>query len=173
MRYAFTILLLSVLLYAHREVERENSFYQAQHLVHVTAPPTKPQVTQHSIDVALALYSIKAPHDVSHPMLDLQLKDRGLTKRSLALRQSIVTIGPAAFESWALLGSTLSHEIEIHCRQNMIVIVVKDLFFGTGIRDAEREAYIYEIKNAKRFGLIKDDVDTIKQTMDYYYSKEL
>jgi hypothetical protein len=43
-------------------------------------------------------------------------------------------------------------------------------YFGTW--KAERDAYLYELKNAARFGLSHEEIRLIKQVMDTYYPKE-
>lgn len=161
-------------------------------------PPSRPPVpSQADVDLAMALYSIRKPHGLGDPLFDGQLEDRGLTSGSTLSGPQTVTIGPAAFSSWALLGSTLAHEIEVHGRQSFFRIVMEDELFGAlsgwtrggmalagrsdesrvdqeckvcGTVRAEREAYQYEINNAARFGLTDEEVRLIRQVMDFYYS---
>src|SRR5690606_25474533 len=78
-------------------------------------------------------------------------------------------IGPSAFASWALLGSTLAHEIEVHCHQNFTLIRLFDIAGWEGTENAEREAYAHELAHADRFGLTSDDRYSIAQTLQYYY----
>jgi hypothetical protein len=81
----------------------------------------------------------------------------------------VVLIGPAAFDSWALLGSTLAHEILVHCQQNFFLISVMDLLHLDGTGAAERQAYEYELSHAQQFGLSEDDQELVAATVAYYY----
>ena len=83
-----------------------------------------------------------------------------------------MTIGPAAFASWSLLGSTLAHELEVHCRQNFTLIRMQDLMGAQGTLKAERDAYAHELAHAERFNLSKIERMNIQATMDFYYPKE-
>jgi hypothetical protein len=80
-----------------------------------------------------------------------------------------VYIGRDAFENWSVLGSTLGHEIEIHCQQSFFMIHLFDLFGFDGTGEAERQAYLYELANAERFGLGQYDQNLILSTMSYFY----
>lgn len=148
---------------------RAENFWREMKQVRTVLPETPPTLSQESIDLAMAFYNIRVPAGASHPTLDLHLKDRGLTLRSLAFGDARVTIGPAAFESWALLGSTLAHELEVHCQQNFALILMMDMVGLDGTGEAERQAYIHELRNAHRFGLKQIDRQLIKDTMAYFY----
>lgn len=128
-----------------------------------------PAMNQESIDKVIAAFKINIPENVAGPRLDMGLSDRGLTSRRGALSQIMVTIGPDAFSSWAMLASTISHEVEVHCRQNFFAIHLMDLAGMDGTGQAEREAYRYELRNAGRFGLAPYDQDLIRSTVNYYY----
>ena len=154
---------------ARRSSNIETKFWNDLRSVSTVLPLTRPELSQKSIDLALAVYNIRIPNGTAHPRLDASLKDRGLTLRSLAFDDAMVTIGPAAFESWALLGSTLAHELEVHCQQNFFVIFLMDTVGLDGTGEAERQAYMHELKNAKRFGLKAVDKRLIEDTMDYFY----
>ncbi len=138
----------------------------------VEAPEGQPVASQESIDLAMALYQISRPSDAIAPVFNPELKDRGLTVKSSWFGKTKVFIGPSAFVSWAMLGSTLAHEVEIHCRQNFPLIYLKDQLGLDGTSDAEREAYRHEILNASRFGLNGRDTGLIAATVDYYYPRE-
>lgn len=127
-----------------------------------------PPITQASIDRALQRYLIQIPKNCPHPKLNLTLEERGLTSY-FGRNFYKVEIGPPAFSSWGMLGSTLAHELEIHCNQNFLKIRVLDLLGQEATKEAERQAYLYEIENAKRFGLKEKEVRSIKATMEYYY----
>lgn len=154
---------------AHTEVDAKRLFVQRVSRVAVVAPQTPPELTQESIDLALVLFGIIVPNAAEHPRFDADLSDRGLTTRGAFMEKAIVTIGPSAFTSWALLGSTLAHELEVHCQQNFLMIYVMDTVGLDGTGEAERQAYVHELRNAKRFGLPTADADLIADTMEYYY----
>jgi hypothetical protein len=154
---------------AHKEVDAKRAFERRAARVKVIAPATAPAVSQESIDIALELFGIDIPSSAAHPTLDTELKDRGLTTRGAFMEQASVTIGPSAFTSWALLGSTLAHEIEVHCQQSFMTIYFMDAVGLDGTGEAERQAYLHELRNAKRFGLPIADADLIADTMEFYY----
>lgn len=135
-------------------------------------PSFDPHPSQDAINYAMNLFAIEIPENVRGPFFTPKLADRGLTMRRGVLSDAIVYIGPEAFSSWALLGSTLAHEIEIHGRQNFLAIHFQNLsgFDGTGI--AEREAYSYELFHADRFGLSSYERDLIRSTMTYFYPEQ-
>ncbi|MEY4066658.1 MAG: hypothetical protein RIR26_2866, partial [Pseudomonadota bacterium] len=150
---------------------------------------------QESVLTALTMYSIRVPQHVDGPAFDSELADRGLTTGGLILPNKRVTVGPAAFTSWGVLGSTLAHEIEVHVPQSFFMVVARDtiqnkwtdlrrlagrvvptlapsakeVFENDGTWRAEREAYLHEIKNAKRFGLSEEEISSIWRVMDYFY----
>lgn len=128
-----------------------------------------PILGQAAIDQAMAMFQLRLPRNAEWPLFDGELSDRGLTVKSSWLEKSRVSIGPSAFSSWAMLGSTLAHEIEVHCQQNFPLIFLGDKLGFKGSFYAEREAYEYEIRNAARFGLSEHDKNLIAATMDYYY----
>lgn len=177
----------------HRALE---SFETALRQVSVVPPGRPPVPSQADLDLALVLYSVKVPRGITAPLFDPELEDRGLTTGSTVSGPQRVTIGPAAFSSWSLLGSTLAHEAEVHGQQNFFRIVFEDEFFGAlttwtqsglalagrspglegsrvcldcGTLRAEREAYEYEISQAWRFGLSDEEVRLIRQVMETYY----
>jgi len=136
----------------------------------IVAPPMGiPKLEQASIDLALEMYSIKVPSSALRPIYDANLEDRGLTIRHGYFRTAHVRIGKAAFSSWALLASTLAHELEVHCEQSFLLIAMLDGLGLEGTAAAEREAYRYEIKNAERFGLERFDANLISETLNYYF----
>lgn len=134
-------------------------------------PDGTPVVGQEAIKLAMNIFGIQTPRNVKGPFFSARLEDRGLTVKKGAVGDAVVYIGPEAFSSWALLGSTLAHEIEVHCRQNFLAIHFKNLsgFDGTGA--AEREAYMYELMSAERFGLDSYERELISSTMMYFYPK--
>ena len=160
---------LVFLLDVHGHVERRHAYERQVAAVPVTPPPGIPEISQASIDLALVVYGIDVPANAEHPLLDMDLKDRGLTMRGTFMEKARVTIGPAAFTSWGLLGSTLAHEIEVHCHQNFFAIYMMDLVGLNGTDMAERQAYEHELHDAKRFGLDPVDKALIADTMDFYY----
>lgn len=150
--------------------ERAREFaHTNETLSDIRVPDGIPALTQSSIKIALIAYDIKMPKNIKGPFLDTKIQDRGLTIRHGVGSDPLVFIGPEAFTSWGLLGSTLAHEIEVHCRQNFLAIHLQNIsgFDGTGM--AEREAYRYELANSTRFGLAQYDQDLIRSTMSYFY----
>lgn len=127
-------------------------------------PRETPPMTQGSIDFALTAYGITLPSGVE-PRLEESLEDRGRTDWTPFDGIEAVRIGPSAFKSWALLGSTLAHELEVHCRQNFWAITFQESVGLGGIRDAERAAYRHELESAERFGLSAGEVDRIAATL--------
>ncbi len=154
---------------AHGEVEARKTFERRSARIKVVAPQTAPAISQDSVDLALVMFGIPVPPNAEHPKLDRELRDRGLTARGAFMEKAQVTIGPSAFTSWGLLASTLAHELEVHCRQSFFLIYVMDLAGLDGTGEAERQAYVHELRNAKRFGLDRGDADLIADTMEYYY----
>lgn len=131
----------------------------------------EPSPSQSDLNQALEAFDIQIPKNVKGPFFSSKLEDRGLTIRKGVMSDAVVYVGAEAFSSWALLGSTLAHEIEVHCRQNFLAIHFQNIsgFDGTGY--AEREAYGYELAHAERFGLTTYERDLISSTMMYFYPK--
>ncbi len=190
--------IVSAISLATKEIGSQQAFHESMISVPVIPPTRRPIPSQEDLEIALALYSIDVPNYLSKPVFDPDLEDRGLTTGSTLHGPNSVYAGPAAFTSWAILGSTLGHEIEVHGRQNFLAIALQDDFFrlvanisqsgfalasivrttdkpawnmcnGCGTLQAEREAYGYEIANANRFGLSHEEVRLIRQVMDTYY----
>lgn len=183
---------------ANRELHAYREYQKSIAGVEVSAPSGFPDQSQTSVDIAMVMFSIETPDTVDGPEFDSLLGDRGLTTGGLILPQKRVTIGPAAFTSWGVLGSTLAHEIEVHVPQSFFKVVAidqltqwslsarrlagrvipalqpsaKELFENDGTWSAEREAYMHEVRNAKRFGLTNEEIDSIWRVMDYYYPKQ-
>jgi hypothetical protein len=186
---------LWVAVQAWQENVELRAYEQAMSEVEVIPPAGFPPQDQESVEIAKVLFSIKTPATVEGPEYDASLGDRGLTTGGLILPQKKVTVGPAAFSSWAVLGSTLAHEIEVHVEQSFFLVVARDhlsrlqiearrrigrvfpavaptaaeLFENDGTWKAERDAYMHEIRNAKRFGLSQEEVASIWRVMDYFY----
>jgi hypothetical protein len=180
---------------AHREKLAFEAYTKAMNAVEISAPSTAPEQSQESVELALEMFAIRPPATVAGPRLDENLEDRGLTTGGLILPHKEVTVGPTAFTSWAVLGSTLAHELEVHVEQSFFKIVAtdylismsmsarrlagkvlpsltpsaKESFENDGTWKAERDAYMYEIRNAGRFGLTTDELNSIWRVMDYYY----
>lgn len=168
--YLVTVALICFgLLWAKRELRYAEAHFLAGSQVSVAVLAGEPEMDQDSIDLAMAAYSIRISSMTNWPVFDRNFSDRGLTARGTLSGRSSVSVGPAAFSSWALLGSTLAHEIEVHGEQNFLIIGLMDLMRldGTGI--AERQAYSHEIEGATRFGLCLDDQDMIAETKEFFY----
>jgi hypothetical protein len=127
--------------------------------------PGTPLAGQAAIDEALAHFAITVPPGVRAPRYAPDLGDRGRTSWKLFGGDPTVAIGPAAFASWGLLGSTLAHELEIHCRQNLFSIAAGDVLGLPTKLTAEREAYGYELRGAGRFGLTRPEIRQIAATL--------
>lgn len=98
--------------------------------------------------------------------MDPHLEDRGITSWTpLTSDPAHVILGPSAFSSWAVLGSTLAHELEVHCRQNLLLVSVRETLGFEGKLAAEREAYQYELDGARRFGLSEVELQRIAETL--------
>ena len=176
MRYSTTrflilssFLVISALLgMAHRQVRAQEARLATLRAAPVKAPGGLPAPGQAAIDRALALYHISVPNNTDHPTYDAELADRGLTSvggmAGIFGGKFQVTIGPAAFTSWALLASTLAHEIEGHCHQKvgLVMLLQKE-------NEAEREAYQLELNGAKRFGLSSLELADISEVKEFYY----
>lgn len=154
---------------ARQQLDLREQFARDLHGVTVVPPTSKPPMTQESIDIAIEMFDIVIPKNAAAPTLDMKLEDRGLTTLNGWGKKLEVTVGPAAFTSWAVLGSTLAHELEVHCNQNFALIRMKDMLGLEGTNGAEREAYMHELSNSERFHLREADQQSIRATMDYYY----
>jgi hypothetical protein len=194
---AFIFLVLSLIVggFSAHEQSKQRSFEAAMRDIPVQFSISRPEPTQESVELAVAAFGIDRGGTVAFPLYDASLADRGLTAGgTLDVRRS-VWVGSAAFVSWGVLGSTLGHEIEIHGQQSFVSILALDGVANVrrglaalvsleradasvvrqnaeaswGTWRAERTAYLYEIRSAKRFGLNSEEVASIHQVMDYYY----
>ena len=154
---------------AHKAIGERRTLGEEMAAIRVQPPAGPPSITQESLNLALVIYNIRVPEHVDHPVLNTAILDRGLTSRTGISNRMKVTIGPGAFNSWALLGSTLAHELEVHCLQNFGMIRFLDLLGLDGTGHAERQAYAHEINQAERFGLGKFERRTIQNTVEFYY----
>jgi len=127
--------------------------------------PEPPYPSQASITTAMQVFQIKKSPRCKYPQFKRDVFDRGQTIFGGLLWQGIVLIGPPAFSSWGMLGSTLAHEIEVHCNQNHLFYTAIDMIGLDGHRFAEEAAYGYEISNAKRFGLNPFEMSEIEATV--------
>ena len=132
-----------------------------------------PDVSRESIETAIAAYQIKKPLTCKIDTIDHTRSDiRGVTERTAWWQPASITLTPAAFVSWGVLGSTLAHEIEVHCNQAFAVIHILNLIspeLGTAL--AEISAYQHEINHQQRFGLSEREVEDVKLSQDPYLSK--
>lgn len=122
-----------------------------------------------SIENAMHIYGIDSPRNVERPSLNRNIEDRGLTYGFGLSGFKKVDIGPPAFVSWGVLGSTLAHELEVHCNQSFFLIWVAELLGFNASHEAEREAYSYEVNNYLRFGLDMNEKDQINVTREFFY----
>ncbi len=169
--FSLTLLFVSsaCIFLARKELDHREHFAHVIRENTPQPPMSKPPMSQESVDLAMKMFAIEIPEGASYPRFDPDLEDRGLTTMNGWGKELEVTVGPAAFTSWALLGSTLAHELEVHCRQSFFLIRVKDMMGLNGTDQAEREAYLYELTNSERFHLKTADQLNIRATMDYYY----
>ncbi len=167
---SFFVASFAALLSARTQIAENNQVISDLQDYPVEAPKTVPPLSQNSIDIALEMFNIKVPAGAKYPVLNPNLEDRGISSRLPWSEMITVEIGPSAFLSWSLLGSTLAHELEVHCQQNFTLINIMDALGMNGTQKAERAAYLHEISNAKRFGLDVDQQQLIRDTMDYYYA---
>ena len=165
-------LVTSALVWAQWQKIEHDQFFATINSVYVTPPKTAPKPGNLSIQQAMTFFGIELPDDVHQPLYASNIKDRGYIIRHHSFSDAYVRIGKEAFQSWAILGSTLAHEVEIHGNQSFFWIRVKDALGLGGTHSAEREAYLYEIANAKRFGLSRLDTHLIAKTVDYYYPSD-
>ena len=162
---------VATLTIAKQDYDARRSMLESEMQTFVATPESLPELNQESVDLALAMFNITIPSHVESPKFDPQLEDRGLTTLRGWGKKLEVAVGPAAFESWGLLGSTLAHEIEIHCNQNFTLIQLKDMVGMAGTHQAEREAYMHELTHADRFALTDSEYESIEATMNFYYPK--
>jgi hypothetical protein len=172
-------------------ISEYNARYETLHLLN-TKISGMPPVSQSSIDIAMKLYAIKRPPSCKHPVLGKILELGEISGHPLSSTR-IITMGKNAFTSWGMLGSVLSHEIEVHCNQTFILasildaidekyeefnktykppsspmlVLVPKVYYGLWLM--EQEAYSYQIKYAARFGLTEKEVNSIRYTRDYLY----
>lgn len=158
---------------SHQQRREYTAYLQNTSTIPVKPPSSMPAQNQHSIDIAMEIFNIKIPVFATAPRFDPDLEDRGLTTGYVRETRRDVTIGAAAFTSWGVLGSTIGHEAEIHANQSFLLIVIKDMFGFSGTSDAEREAYLYEINSAERFGLDEDNLESLNKVMNFNYPIEI
>jgi hypothetical protein len=167
-----TLSTLSLILAKHAYDARRTNEIELAKVVKIKPPGSRPMLGQASVDAALVMFDIQVPENAERPRFDPDLDDRGLTTLRGWGRKLEVTVGPSAFTSWGLLGSTLAHELEVHCQQNFALIRLKDLFGLPGTMLAERAAYQHELDNADRFHLNQVERMNIQATMDFYYPRQ-
>jgi hypothetical protein len=175
--------------------KKTSLLFKDRSYVKVQMPIEPPDLTQESVNIAMEAFAIRKPRNVKHPIFLPSLGDRGLTTGGALEGIKEVFVGPAAFSSWAVLGSTLGHEIEVHGTQSFLRILltdkitdfafsarstlglvlpgigptVRNQFDAEGTWKAERNAYLYEIKHASRFGLTDQEKQSIEDVMTFYY----
>ena len=163
------VILVTAVYAAAEAMFAENKAWVEMSQIPMSLPSNKPPMNQDSIDLALVLFNIKVPASAKNPVFDSNLADRGITVQRGIGHEYEITIGPSAFTSWSMLGSTLAHEIEVHCNQNFVFIRVLDLLGLDGTNLAEREAYGYEYEHSKRFKLTALERSSIQDTVEFYY----
>lgn len=163
---AFVIFFLSLRSYYGSE---DRSFEKLQPISRsMDIPETVPYPSNESIKGAIEIFNIKVPSYTSYEYSN----DNDPTTRGTANydgRNCYVHINNIAFEDWQILGSTLAHEIEIHCRQSPTVVALTRMLLLDAESIYERSAYQYELDNRERFGLSDDQAGGIKAAMNYFY----
>ncbi len=154
---------------AQSEIAAQKEWKASLRDVKVVPPEDAPHLSQESIDLALVMFGIEVPPGAEHPVYDPTLEDRGVTIRGAMFEKARVAVGPSAFADWSLLGSTLAHELEVHCQQSFLIIHLMDRLGLDGTLEAERQAYLHELANAERFGLTRGSQELIADTMEYFY----
>jgi hypothetical protein len=89
--------------------------------------------------------------------------------RGLCWKNGRIEIGPAAFKyglGW--LGSTIAHEAEVHFQLQARKGIWSSSYDIPGVAAMEVQAYQYELNNAQRFGLTRDDIDAITSSRNKY-----
>ena len=179
-------------LFLHFKEKRDYNEIQNNMIkIPVIYPHEKPNQPTKDIDLALALFSINIPENTIYPVYSPDLPYRGLTTGDALFPTKHVFIGDMAFTSWSILGSTLGHEIEIHCNQSFLKIEFLNFLYlimkypeelitkifpsismqkydnlGYGSYLAEKEAYSYEVKSKRRYHLNTNEVIAIKNTLE-------
>lgn len=167
--FLLTSVTLGSLIWAKSELSIRNEKLNETEAVSVQMIAPPPAVNQQSLEVAFEAYQFKRDYPAPFPRFDRTIGDRGITEKKAYENYKTVKIGPTAFESWSILGSTLAHEIEIHCHQNFLLITIADYLGLEGTTLAEQEAYLWEINQAKRFGLVPSETYLIETTIKRYY----
>jgi len=122
-----------------------------------------PRDRQEAIDKTIKSYAIDMK-GVKFVKYNDALEDNGITSKNGA-----VEIGKAAFltASPGWLGSTLGHEIEVHIQEQAL----KGNWWvdeqGTAMQEVQ--AYDYELKNAERYGLTKEEIKELRWARKDYY----
>lgn len=132
-----------------------------------------PTISDESVQMAIEAFSIKAPKTCLPIKINKDATTyRGITERRAWWDSAKVTLGAPAFSSWAILGSTLAHEIEAHCAQPFAIFHALDAIhsdLGTSL--AEVLAYNIEAKQKDRFNLSESEVHEVESYRILYLSQ--
>ncbi len=161
-------LLLALACMAEHKSAAEHELRHAMAQVEMLTPDGIPEIGQDAIDFAMQYYNFNTPRACEEPVFDQNLWERGLTLQR-GFQIADVLIGTAAFDNWPLLASTLSHELEAHCRQPLIAAGLLR-YAGIDLTTMlERDAYAIELASADRFRLSREDAEGIANTaLDFY-----
>lgn len=114
---------------------------------------------QQAVNLAVAAYGIDITHVksllYSDSDTDSETDDEGR-----------VTIGKGAFTDPGCLASTIAHESEVHVNQQLAKGRNYDGQQGRALNEVQ--AYDWEISNAPRFGLTKDQVAGLRRNRAHY-----
>ncbi|MHC9510882.1 RHS repeat domain-containing protein [Kangiella sp. M94] len=121
-----------------------------------------PKDRQKAIDEAVKHFRIGL-EGVSSLSYNENITQDGITSPNYNNTQADVEIGPRAFvrNSFGWLGSVIAHEVEVHVQMQML-----NKKYWTGPQPVylqEVQAYQYELDQAKRFGLTKNEIKDLRQ----------
>ena len=137
------------------DVNKKRSFSSEFKSYNISKIKRRPSVSMESIHIAMHRYNIQYPSGsyCEYPQISYDLGPgvRGVVRENIPMVSAGVYIGPAAFSSWAILGSTLAHEIEVHCSQDLLHISLMMMLMPHSSRNIETEAYLHELHGKNRF----------------------
>ena len=159
-------------LHAKSELRKEREYKKMLEQTPVELIGGTPEFSAESIQVAMTAFDIRLARPGSIPRIDSNFSERGLTIHRGGISAPKVFLGRSAFESWGTLGSTIAHEVEVHCIQSPLKILFLDFIGLEGTAAAERVAYNHELSGAVRFGLSDFEKSSILSTMNFYYPEK-
>ena len=185
----FIIITIIICIGQYREQQQWQRLREMMRSVQVdTSSMARPVRSDEAIRKAMVIYTIDSAPLMLGPVYHEDLEDRGRVTLITERQQLAVTVGPTAFANWGELGSTLAHEIEVHCHQSWFLMVELNFLgavvnslrqkplleweSGWGSTRAERQAYTYEIDNRERFEQPTADIMSLVHIMNSYYPEQ-